>query len=301
MPLTSPLPDIAETNINNDMYPLQWVGMEGIAIPLNLTLSTDKLQTVTAIANVYVGLDDTSKKGIHMSRLHALLNEFSRSNGDKKALKRLLTNMVSSQGGISQSAKIELSFDVLLPKKALLSDETGYQSYQARLSAQLCAGDYDYGLHLTIPYSSTCPCSAALSRQLLANAIDKTFDESSIDKSTLLAWVQDNSVATPHSQRSYAYLELTLGNHDYPPLDSLIVSVETAIGTPVQTMVKRRDEQEFASLNAANLMFCEDAARHIKALLEKSAWVADYWFKVEHQESLHAHNAVVIDRKRPYQ
>ena len=126
MPLTSPLPDIAETNINNDMYPLQWVGMEGIAIPLNLTLSTDKLQTVTAIANVYVGLDDTSKKGIHMSRLHALLNEFSRSNGNKKALKRLLTNMVSSQSGISQSAKIELSFDVLLPKKALLSDETGY-------------------------------------------------------------------------------------------------------------------------------------------------------------------------------
>lgn len=25
--------------------------------------------------------------------------------------------------------------------------------------------------------------------------------------------------------------------------------------------------------------------------------VTDYWFKVEHQESLHAHNAVVIDQK----
>lgn len=301
MQLTKSLPDIAETKINNDMYPLQWVGMEGIAIPLSFMLSTNQVQTVTAIANVYVGLDDTSKKGIHMSRLHALLNEFSRSNCNKKALECLLKNMISSQSGISQSARIELSFDLLLPKKALLSDETGYQSYQVCLSAQLCAGNYDYGLNLTIPYSSTCPCSAALSRQLLANAIDKTFNEPSIDKSILLTWVQDNSIATPHSQRSYAYLELTLGNHDCPPLDSLIVTVETAIGTPVQTMVKRRDEQEFARLNAANLMFCEDAARQIKALLEKSVWVVDYWFKVEHQESLHAHNAVVIDRKRPYQ
>ena len=117
MPLTSPLPDIAETKINNDMYPLQWVGMEGIAIPLSVTLSTNQLQTVTASANVYVGLDDTSKKGIHMSRLHALLNEFSLSNCNKKNLERLLTNMVSSQSGISQSARIELSFDILLPKK----------------------------------------------------------------------------------------------------------------------------------------------------------------------------------------
>jgi GTP cyclohydrolase I len=25
--------------------------------------------------------------------------------------------------------------------------------------------------------------------------------------------------------------------------------------------------------------------------------ITDYWFKVEHQESLHAHNAVVIDQK----
>jgi GTP cyclohydrolase I len=45
-------------------------------------------------------------------------------------------------------------------------------------------------------------------------------------------------------------------------------------------------------------MFCEDAARRIKGGLERMHFVEDYWFKVEHQESLHAHNAVVIDAKR---
>ena len=57
------------------------------------------------------------------------------------------------------------------------------------------------------------------------------------------------------------------------------------------------DEQEFAKLNAKNLMFCEDAARRIKQSLEAMPDVVDYWLKVDHQESLHAHNAVAIDRK----
>ena len=37
--------------------------------------------------------------------------------------------------------------------------------------------------------------------------------------------------------------------------------MEAALGTPVQTAVKREDEQAFARLNGRNLMFCEDAPR----------------------------------------
>ena len=44
-------------------------------------------------------------------------------------------------------------------------------------------------------------------------------------------------------------------------------------------------------------MFCEDAARRVKMSLEKMPDVKDYWFKIEHRKSLHAHNAVVIDQK----
>ncbi|MEM6484842.1 MAG: GTP cyclohydrolase, FolE2/MptA family, partial [Pseudomonadota bacterium] len=36
----------------------------------------------------------------------------------------------------------------------------------------------------------------------------------------------------------------------------------------------------------------------IKQELESMTGLTDYWFKVEHQESLHPHNAVAIDRKR---
>jgi len=84
---------------------------------------------------------------------------------------------------------------------------------------------------------------------------------------------------------------------NWPDLAQLIVQFESTIGTPVQTAVKRLDEQEFARLNATNLMFCEDAARRIKSSLEEMDNLKDYWFKVDHRESLHAHNAVVVDQK----
>jgi len=159
---------------------------------------------------------------------------------------------------------------------------------------------HSYQLEVTIPYSSTCPCSASLARQLYAQAIDEKFADERIDKAALLDWIQsdDGSVATPHAQRSYAYLKLTTDNNPWPDLAALIKRLETVIGTPVQTAVKRMDEQQFAKLNGENLMFCEDAARRIKQELESMTGLTDYWFKVEHQESLHPHNAVAIDRKR---
>ena len=62
--------------------------------------------------------------------------------------------------------------------------------------------------------------------------------------------------------------------------------------TPVQTAVKREDEQEFARLNGSNLMFCEDAARKVAEWLDSDEEVSGYWARMEHRESLHSHNAV---------
>ncbi|MDO6748168.1 GTP cyclohydrolase FolE2 [Gilvimarinus sp. 1_MG-2023] len=291
------LPDIANTRTHSATNSLRWVGMEAIAVPLTLASENGGQQQVTAKANIYVSLDDPSAKGIHMSRLHRRLNQLENNLCDKAQLDALLHEIVFSQGEISKSAKIELSFDFCLAKSSLLSDESGFQSYEVSISGEHHNGKNSYKLALTVPYSSTCPCSAALSRQLLAEAIDTQFVDGQINKQDLLSWVQATSVATPHSQRSYAYLNLSLRDDQWPSLKSLISQTEATLATPVQTMVKRRDEQDFARLNAENLMFCEDAARKLKAMLEYCDWVQDYWFKVEHQESLHAHNAVVIDTK----
>ena len=68
----------------------------------------------------------------------------------------------------------------------------------------------------------------------------------------------------PHSQRSYVDTTIRLNDDQKSiPVELLISEIETTLNTPVQAAVKRPDEQEFARLNGANLMFCEDAARRI--------------------------------------
>ncbi|MNT58057.1 GTP cyclohydrolase FolE2 [compost metagenome] len=71
----------------------------------------------------------------------------------------------------------------------------------------------------------------------------------------------------------------------------LIDLVEEALQTAVQGAVKREDEQEFALRNGQNLMFCEDAARRVKAALDGKKDILDYLSFFSHVESLHPHNA----------
>ena len=78
------------------------------------------------------------------------------------------------------------------------------------------------------------------------------------------------------------------------PFAALIDAVEAALGTPVQTAVKREDEQAFAELNAANPIFVEDAVRAFARELEADPRIGDFRVIASHQESLHSHDAVSL-------
>lgn len=294
----TPLPDITNQAISTSAPTLQWVGMEQIGLPLQVPLSDGTAVASSAMADVFVSLD-TAAKGIHMSRLYLKLTEMLANQPlNAGTLNGLLDSLLASHLDISQSAMVQLTFDLPLKKKALLSDHYGYQSYPVVVRQQLQPDGLKTDLELTIPYSSTCPCSASLATQLNVAAIEEQFPGETLSRSELTQWLlsQDSVMATPHNQRSYAYLKLSLAQADWGFLDHRIFQLEEVIGTPVQTAVKRQDEQDFARLNGANLMFCEDAARRLKLFLQSLDNIQQYWFKIEHQESLHAHNAVVIDQ-----
>jgi GTP cyclohydrolase I len=150
-------------------------------------------------------------------------------------------------------------------------------------------------LQLTLGYSSTCPCSAALARQLIQQRFIDDFAGKSLDQADILAWLgsSEGILATPHSQRSEARLQLRLDpTQQALPLLHWLDSAEAALGTALQTAVKRADEQAFALANGQNLMFCEDAARRLHRALRTQNGLLGFALEVVHAESLHAHDAV---------
>lgn len=296
-----PLPDIVQDTVARVGGCLDRVGMSGIEVALRVRNSADQLVLTPARAMAQVSLDDPDAKGIHMSRLFVTLQEtLEDAEFGLYMVERLLGEFLASHDGLSRHSHLEFQFDYLAKRSSLLSDHTTWRSYPVRIEGDLTGGRFRHALQVRVAYSSTCPCSAALARQLLQQQFMEDFaDHRWLSVSQVLRWLgSQGTLATPHSQRSHAEVQVVLlpGCRDYP-LVPLIDAVETAVATPVQAVVKRRDEQEFARLNGENLMLCEDSARRIRAALEAIPEFVDYRIQASHLESLHPHDAVAVVTK----
>jgi len=287
------LPDIA-AQASRQALPLDWVGMCGIALPVLFDG-----QRMSAKADAGVSLDDGVARGIHMSRLYLALQMLEQENLTPTLLRRILQSFLDSHEGLSHSAYLKIHADLLLKRPALISRLAGWKTYPVSIEARLKNAMFHVELKIDVPYSSTCPCSAALSRQLIQQQFVDDFANQSLQHADVLAWLGSTKgiVATPHSQRSTAHLRLRLDDYlDDLPLIALINDAESALGTAVQTAVKRADEQAFALANGQNLMFCEDAARRLNFALKRSPGLLAFHIRVVHAESLHAHDAVAESR-----
>ena len=290
------LPDVALNQTPAALAPLDWVGMQGIALPL-LIEEEGVAGAVPARADIHVDLPSPQVKGIHMSRLYLLLDAWAGKTGvDGAGLSALLQSVVASHADCGATgARLALGFELLCRRGALVTPGlAGWKAYPVTIDAVWRAGVLELHAGVTVAYSSTCPCSAALSRQLLAQAFEQRFGSQVVLKpAEAQAWLLEHgSLATPHSQRSLAQVKVQLALNAPLRLIELIDLVETALATPVQTAVKRADEQAFARLNGGNLMYVEDAARRLRLALDGQYLAAQV--TVRHLESLHAHDAVAF-------
>jgi GTP cyclohydrolase I len=294
------MPDIAKKTAPHIRGPLDRVGMGHIEMPVLVDGGDGRVHAVPAVCDAFVSLDDVDAKGIHMSRLFLGLQQTLEDETLSAAtLVRVLDRFIASHAGLSARAHVSARFELLRKRQALVSQERGWRSYPVKLFATREAdGTTRVGLEVRVTYSSTCPCSAALARQLIQEQFDTDFGgQAHVDAATVRAWLGTPEAirATPHSQRSHADVTVTLADPlDALNPDALIGAVEAALQTVVQAAVKREDEQAFALLNGQNLMFCEDAARRVRAALEADARIADWRVVASHHESLHPHDAVAI-------
>ena len=295
------LPDVAQDMKAVVGGRLDRVGMSGIEIALRLRNSEGETVLTPARATAQVSLDDPDIKGVHMSRLFLVLHKtLEEDEFTMGMVDRLVQAFVDSHSDVSSSSYTEFSFEYMAKRSSLLSDHITWRSYPVRVEAELKDGAIEHRLQVSVAYSSTCPCSAALARQLLQQQFLEDFEDHRwLSVSQVMHWLGgQGTLATPHSQRSHADVAVVLSDscRQYP-IVGLIDAVESAIATPVQAAVKRDDEQEFARLNGENLMFCEDSARRIRAVLDKMPEFVDYRIQASHLESLHPHDAVSVVAK----
>jgi GTP cyclohydrolase I len=290
------LPDAtAEAQAAAESLPA-WIGIEGIDLPLCFDAGDGDVQRSRARVDAFVRVAEESTQGIRRSHLYGLLNEHLDSKSiDGKILERLLRAVAPSQFDVADRARVSIRFDHLVRRAALRSDHRGWRAYPVLIEASLGSRGFCVELGTEVVYSSTCPASAALSRQLIQQQFAHDFDITKpLEHALIAAWLgsEQGILATPHAQRSKARLRVRLVDGAPIHLISLLDRVEQALGTPVQTAVKREDEQAFARANGSNLMFCEDAARRIQNALLVDEHIADFSVRIEHMESLHPHDAV---------
>ncbi len=296
------MPDIANEVRPSVSGNLEWVGMNDIEMPVRIEDDQGNLIQSTARVTAYVNLIDPDVRGIHMSRLYLHLDQaFQERPLTPCAFRQMLRSFLDSHEGLSDRALVRVDFDYVIRRKALKSDNVGWRRYPVSMIGILEDQEFSLEMGLEILYSSTCPCSAALARQLIQEQFRKDFDSNgSIDFEQVHKWLgtEEGILATPHSQRSAAELRVRLTpTFQMFPIIELIDEVENSLQTPVQATVKREDEQAFALLNGRNLMFCEDAGRRIQTALNADDRILDFWARCTHYESLHPHNAVSVITK----
>ena len=288
------MPDVALHEPPAIRSGLDWVGMQGIDLPL--LPDAESTFTVAARVDAEVDLPDPAIKGIHMSRLYRLLDHIAAPHVlTPAAIDAVLQAMIASHADCQSSrARLAIGFSLLRRQAALVTPELhGWKTYPVTIDAVWQHGHLLLQLGVSVTYSSTCPCSAALARQVVQEKFNADFaGQQDVSRQEIDAWLgRYATVATPHSQRSIANVHVNIASNAATfGIASLIDLIEQALATPVQTAVKRVDEQAFARLNGANLMYVEDAARKVQHALQP--YFQQSSVQVRHLESLHPHDAV---------
>lgn len=286
------LPDVSATGVAPIAHMLDWVGMRNIRMPIRLddALTADPhLASIDALVN----LPASGVKGIHMSRLYRLLCDYGTQPLSPVAVSKLLDQAIASHGECgTDAARIVWNTEIVRQTRALITEGLqGWSTYRVTIEGCRRKETTEIWLEAQIIYSSTCPCSASLARQIIAEQFqDMHRRQQTVAVQEVTRWIEQyGTAATPHSQRSVARIRVNVEPSAAWRVGHLIEQTEAALATAAQGPVKRVDEQEFARRNGQNLMFVEDAVRRL--LVRLKSLHSRGSIEVTHLESLHPHDA----------
>lgn len=133
------LPDIATQTSAQAQPALDFVGMQQIALPVQLAGTP-----LACRVDAGVSLDDASARGIHMSRLYLALQDLEHQPLTLPAVQRVLRQFLDSHAGLAQRAYLNLRGDLLLKRPALVSPLAGWKAYPVALNTRLDAAGFTW-------------------------------------------------------------------------------------------------------------------------------------------------------------
>jgi GTP cyclohydrolase I len=147
--------------------------------------------------------------------------------------------------------------------------------FNCQFIAESRNGESDFVLQVTIPVTSLCPCSKAISDYGAHN--------------------QRGSVAI-----SVRTTRSSDGTPEFVWIEELVEVVDKSASAPIYPLLKREDERYVTMQAYDNPVFVEDIVRNVTVKLRQDARIA--WFRVAalNHESIHNHNAFAeIEWLRP--
>ena len=105
-PHPQPLPDVAHEAASL-ARPLDWVGMDGMSLPIRLATAEGAPLLVPAEVDVAVDLREADARGIHMSRLYLLLQEeMANEPLTAPGLRRLLGGHLRTEHDVAEHRRL---------------------------------------------------------------------------------------------------------------------------------------------------------------------------------------------------
>ena len=258
--------------------PIDFVGIQGMHLPLKVREKNGDIQEVMAEVTGTVSLD-ASNRGINMSRILRTLYKSKDDVFDINKIEEVLRNYQKDLKTFDAHILMNFKYRIWQESLRSLDDDNhkngGWQYYNVTFDCNLdVTGEFKEVMWVDFIYSSACPCSTELSNHAALNR---------------------SVYGIPHSQRSVARIGLDL--NDLVWIEDVIDACRQALTTETLVFCKREDEQAFAELNGAQPKFVEDAIRFLADRFNEMCDVEDFKIICSHQESLHNHNAVAVITK----
>ncbi|MBU1240852.1 GTP cyclohydrolase I FolE2 [Myxococcota bacterium] len=205
-------------------------------------------------------------KGTHMSRFVTILSDFSSEiSADKlPVIIREMQKRLSAE-----RAHLEVHFPYFVNKKAPVTGCKSVMDYDCAFYIEADGENLDFILEATVPVTSLCPCSKAVSDY------------------------------GAHNQRGMITIKIRperLEGDDFSHiwLEDLFTIGEAAASAPIYPLLKREDERHVTMQAYDNPVFVEDMVRNAAVLLQENEKVEWYEVTAVNDESIHKHKAFAV-------